>query len=553
MSRRGGRTRALQKSKAYDMIRERAEMIGFDRLGGLYPAFLEQRSGEMPAGEELRDLSRFSADHRDRLVEGILDDLERWGASPAAVASAQRLADERATAVVTGQQAGIAGGPLYTIWKAVGAVRAAARLEEANPGRAVVPVFWIEGEDHDFDEVRSVGLLERSGDFRSLAYDDGDEAARRVADRRVDPAAWKAFRDDLLELLGSTDFTDELVGLIDDSWGADGVTLVDGFARFLYRLLGEETPLVLLSATSPKLRALASEILEAEALDPEGSHAAVVAGTERAAAAGLPTPIDPRPGHLFILHQGERSALDPEGEAYRIRRTGELLTREEVAGIARRNPERLSGNVALRPVVQDAILPTVLYLGGPGELAYLAQLDELYRHLGIPQPHAVPRPFVLLVEPKVERTLESDGVTIAELIAGDFDPVSRVVDEETEKEIERVSREGSDEIDAIFSRFDELIGSIDPTLEKAAGAAATRATRELENLAGRLRGALKRTHETEINRLRTARAHLLPAESLQERRLSILHYLNRYGLDAVRRVLRGVESGKTGVQIVDIG
>ena len=206
--------------------------------------------------------------------------------------------------------------------------------------------------------------------------------------------------------------------------------------------------------------------------------------------------------------------------------------------------------MALRPVIQDAILPTFLYLGGPGELAYLGQVRELYRVAGIAPPAVAPRPFVLLIEPKVERVLGRDIDDLRELLAEDFDPVARVVDPEVEAQIGKGELEGVEQIAAAFDRFTDLISSIDPTLEKAAGASQTRATKELESLAGRLRGALKRTHEAEINRLRSARALLLPGGSLQERQLSILHYLNRYGIEVVRRVLGEVTVGEKRVQVL---
>lgn len=504
----------------------------------------------VPEEGELRDLGRFDEGHRRRLVEGILADLRRWGAPASAVTSAERLVDPDVGAVVTGQQAGIAGGPLYTLYKAVGAVRAAAELERRYPGRSAVPVFWIEGEDHDFDEVRSVGLLENSGDLRKVSYDDGDSRPVSIASRPVDPEAWRSFVDDLVDVLGTTDFTDDLLELLNGSYLHEGESLVDGFARFMYALLGEGTPLVLLSASSPALRTLASDVLEGEALNPDTYHDAVVRGTEAAARGGLPTPIDPRPGHLFLQHNGERIALDPEDGGYHLRRTDLRFTREEIATIARTAPGRLSGNVALRPVIQDAILPTFLYLGGPGELAYLGQVRELYRVAGIAPPAVAPRPFVLLIEPKVERVLGRDIDDLRELLAEDFDPVARVVDPEVEAQIGKGELEGVEQIAAAFDRFTDLISSIDPTLEKAAGASQTRATKELESLAGRLRGALKRTHEAEINRLRSARALLLPGGSLQERQLSILHYLNRYGIEVVRRVLGEVTVGEKRVQVL---
>ena len=533
--------------------------IPLHELHGLYPAFLTDSSvvadPQLILDETtpipLRDLTRFAAGHRARLADGILADLDRWNAPGAARTSAEQLRDVSSYAVVTGQQAGIAGGPLYTFYKALGTVRLAEKLAAAHPGTAFIPVFWIEGDDHDVDEVRVVALPERDGGIKRISYDDGDTRRVSVARRALSADGIERFVAALREALGETDFTAEVVALFRTAYEAEGMTLVDGFARFLYAFLGD-TPLLLLSSDNQALKGLASDILAREAAEPERLCEAVARRTDTLRAAGLPTPIDPKPGALFLQHEGERLSLDPDGGIYRLRGTETTFTRDAIAAIAASNPERLSPKVALRPIVQDAILPTAIYLGGPSETAYLLQLRDAYPLFDLERPAVGSRPFVTLVEAKVERVVEKGDADLVTLLDPAFDPVARSIDEESMRRIDEEEAEGKRMIAAAFERLLGLADGIDRSLVGSIGAGTRKSEKELEIMAARLRAALKRKAETEIKRFESAHTALLPDGKPQERSVNVLFLANRYGIDAVRRVFEEIAYVPGAMQVVRI-
>ena len=488
----------------------------------------------------LQQIPTLSAEHRTTLVAALLGDLDRWGAPDSAKRSAKRLAQEGSVAVVTGQQAGIAGGPLYTLYKAESAADHAARIQDQNPNVSVVPVFWIEGDDHDFEEVRQLGLFDQTGTFKKVRYGDDDNMLNQkrisIARKVVDPIAFEKFVEELFELLGSTSFTDVAKKRLRDAYlaplsnGSDqSVTLVDGFARYLYQLLGDKTPVVLLSSHNPSLKRLASNQFVAAATNVEAHHQAVVEQTKVLKTAGEKTPITPRLGHLFIQHEGERLPLDVEGEIYKIRGTDVELSRKQVADIAREQPENLSPNVMLRPIVQDSILPTVMYVGGPTEVVYLKQLAGLYLAHGVKMPAVVRRDSKLIVEPKVERALQKSGRTLHELLAEDFDAPALLIDKDIDDQVEGVAAISRRELAAIFERLVELASSVDPSLKGAAGAAGARATKEVESTIGRIKGSLKKRLKTDIDRLESARNLVMPQGNPQERMIGAPYYQNRYG------------------------
>lgn len=531
------------------------QAISLASLPDHYPAFLSNTTTEdnlllnSAVPGKLRDITGFSASHRNVLVDAIIADLERWHAPSSAFREAARLRETTTYAVVTGQQAGIATGPLYTLYKAIGTIRAAGELSKAYPEHQFVPVFWIEGDDHDFDEARSVSVLERSGDVRTIRYDDHDARRLHVGDRVVSRDGLEAFLTEIREVLGETDFTAEVMAAFEEAYGGDRRTLGDGFARFLYALAGD-IPLVLVSSRNAQLKSLAASVFAAEVSDPDRLFNALSNRTEGITGKGIPTPITPKPGALFVTHNGERISLDIEGSGYRIRGTETTLSREEATAMATEHPERFSPNVALRPVVQDTILPTAIYLGGPSEVAYLNQLRDVYPLFNIEQPAICPRPFITLVEPKAARMLETSSVSLEQLFDAGFDPATYLMDEEKEKEIEDVLAAARQSVEAGFDMFADITNDIDKSLEKALGAGMHKAGKELDNFGSRLKAALKRRNETEINRLSGARTLLLPAGSLQERTINPLYIANKYGIERLRTMLQEIDCTTGAMQLL---
>ena len=498
----------------------------------------------------LRSIDRFDVEHRASLADALLADMLAWSAPPAALAAVEVLREPGSYAVVTGQQAGIATGPLYTLYKAIGAVRQARELEARYPEHRFVAVFWIEADDHDFDEARRITVLDRAGLARGIAYDDGDASPRHVGDRMVAREALDALESSLRETMMETEFTSEVTDLLESAYGA-AATLASGFARSLYGILGD-VPLVVLSSRNARLKRLAADVFEREALEPATLHAALVERTAALADAGHATPISPKAGALFMTHDGARRSLDVTGDGYTLREAGTRYTREQIAEIARSTPELLSPNVALRPLVQDAILPTAMYLGGPSEVAYLDQVAGAYASFDLEAPQFVSRPFVLLLEPKAKRALEQAGLALEQILREDFNVAAHVVDETVEREIDDARERALAQMRSAVSELEALTRRIDPTLEKTLGATGASAEKGLDDFTKRLRSALKRRSQTEIDRLESARELVLPGGHLQERTLNALYYINKYGLERVRSVLGEVEVAEGVVQVVEV-
>ncbi len=469
----------------------------------------------------------------DAATVGVIErQLAARGAPTPSRTAAARLRDAGATAVVTGQQAGLFGGPLFTLLKAVTAMRLARRLSEEH-GAAVVPVFWVDAEDHDLDEVRGCHVLNGELQRVPVALDLGASPGTSAAAVTLDESIRETL-DALRVALPATEFTAEVTDALASSY-APGRRLVEAFSRWLDRLLGRHG-LVVYDASDPAAKPFFRSLFEREVGRP--GHTAELAAETGAelAALGYHAQVSPAPGAVALFRlDGARQAIRAVDGTFS---TGGLtLDAAALWADIDANPARFSPNVLLRPIVQDTLLPTVAYVAGPNELAYLGQLRRIYAAFDVPMPVIHPRASATLVDAATVKFLNRYGVDFAQLQPRDDAALNRLlalqIPESIEQAIAAAERSAAGHLDAIGS----AVPTLDPTLTGAVGSARGRIERELGNLRGKVVAAAKRRDSTLRRQFERARAQSFPGGVPQERSLSGIHFLNRYGFALVDRLL----------------
>jgi bacillithiol biosynthesis cysteine-adding enzyme BshC len=541
------------------MPRERAQVLPFEAfhqpLSPLYLDYLAGRPRVAPflgeAGLDL-DVLAGAAERaatlpraRDRVSEALARQQRERGAARAAE-RARELADPNAVAVVTGQQAGLFGGPLFVLHKALATLGIARRLAE-RCGRPVVPVFWVASEDHDFAEVRSVCVLDREGAIRPLRYSPHEEPVGRPAFQIVLDDTIARLVDELGAALPASPGLEDTLGLVGESY-RPGETLSGAFARLLSCVL---TDLVVLDPSDPALKAVAAPVFARE-VEESSPTSRLARETGRALLeAGYHQQVPVREGflNLFVLAEGERRAVGRGDAGVEIRGTKRRMTRSEALRSVEVEPERWSPNALLRPVVQDALLPTAAYIGGPAEIAYHAQIGAVYEHFAIPRPALIPRPSVTLVEPAQARALEAEGLSLPDLA------------EDPEAIVARWAREAYPEVEAAFARtresieremgeVEETLANLDSTLRAAAVSARGRTLHQVQGLHEKAMRALKKRDQGRVSRLRRTRDALFPGGSFQERGLGFLGALARHGPALIEELEGQVDPLARGHQVV---
>jgi len=354
-----------------------------------------------------------------------------------AAAQARELAAPDAVAVVTGQQAGLFGGPLFVLYKALAALKVAEALRARRNG-PVVPVFWVASDDHDFAEVRSTTVLDESGQLRTIRYNPHQEPIGEPASRIVLDDTMTALLEELRAALPAAPFRDEVLEGLSACY-RPGATLAGAFAAFISRLLPD---LVVLDPDDAALKAAMAPVMEREIVERSPTSRLADEIGPRLLEAGYHQQVALRPGflNLFVVAQGQRRALAARNGDLEIRGLGDRLGIEEAVQRLRERPVDWSPGVLLRSLAQDFILPTAGYVGGPAEIAYHAQIGPSYAHFGIPRALLLPRPSLTLLEPAQARALEAETLTLPEL------------QNDSEALLSRWAREAYPDVEEAFTR-----------------------------------------------------------------------------------------------------
>ena len=450
-------------------------------------------------------------------------------ASPTRDAQLARLRAPGALAVTTGQQPGLFTGPLYTVHKALSAV-ALARLLEQRWGRPVVPVFWLAGDDHDFAEASVAAWIGADGAVASAAL------PPRPSDAPLTPMYRQPLGEGVrpaLELLAASlpasEFRDATLAWLERHYRPEA-TVAAGFAGAMAELVG---PLGVLcfDSTHPAAKRLAAPVLvralrDARALDDDLDRWAEARG-ETARTSGIAV----GDGAALVMVEASlgRDRLVQDGDGFATRRSRERFDLQAIERIATGEPTRLSPNVLLRPVVESALLPTVAYLGGPGELRYLALTPPVYQRLEVPRQLPLPRWSGVIVEPRVDRVMEKFGVALTELLAPAGALEARLVRSQLPAGALAALERIRTALDEAYGALERAAAEIDPTLTRPTQTAKQQAIGGAQDLEKKLVQHLKRRQETELGQLARARTAVMPNGKAQERVLTVAPFLARYG------------------------
>lgn len=454
-------------------------------------------------------------------------------------------------AIVTGQQAGLFTGPLYTIHKALTVIKLAACLRDQ--GVEAVPVFWVASEDHDYEEVNHCRVIDREGRLKQIRYEASGHKADEPVGRVELCEGINATIDEMMVSLAASEFMPTLERDLRESY-AQGVGFADAFARLMARLF-REYGVVLFDPLDEELKQVAAP-LYSEALQKSSDIArALVARSHDLEEAGYHAQIhvsdDMVP--LFMMDDGRRAALTQQDGRFTVKGSGRSFSKDELVELAARCPNCFSPNVTLRPVVQDYLLPTAAYIGGPAEIAYFAQLRAVYETLRRQEPCVLPRASFTIVEGRHQKTMKKYGLELQDFFDGLHPAVTKVVEQSLDRNIADAFTETERTLNEHLDRLDETLKKTDATLSDPLDTARAKMMYQLEHLRTRFIHASAHREQTVYRQIERAFTTLYPDKNLQERELNVYYFLSRYGPGLIEELYDAAELGFSNHKIIYIG
>jgi len=481
--------------------------------------------------------------NRSKVKDILISQNQKWTQSKNTFENIEKLGLSNALAIVTGQQVGLFGGPLYSLYKAITTIKLSEKLQEKYPDYHFVPLFWLEAGDNDFAEINRVELLDAANNpvVFSLPVEVKDQ--RSVSLRKIPEEINTVFQK-LEEILPHSDFRDEILETYKKIYSADKF-FHDAFAEWLQYLLAERG-LVIINAAAPEFGDLNKQIFKKavqlnkklkqefggvnQELSEKGYHHQITWGEEQ----------------TLLFRQDNhknRKKVEAENEKFTIAENSEtvIFTEKEILSDIEQNPALYTPNVALRPILQDFLLPTVAYIAGPGEISYAAQLKPLYQVLEVPSPVFYPRVRITLIENKINRLIDKFNFTYDVIFASRDSLTQKYVSQISNDQLGEFLNRSNNKIDEIFLSIKEELIKIDPTLQSSVEKTAANVQQVVKKLEHKANQAFERKMSTELSQIEKINNNIFPEKDYQERKLNALQYLSRYGKELVDLIYNAVD------------
>ena len=477
---------------------------------------------------------------RNEMADILRRQNESFGADDEVFRSIDALEKNGSVAIVTGQQAGLFIGPLYTIYKALTAVCLAAELRRR--GVCAVPVFWMEADDHDYPEATRRTVLNGEGcaqtiDFGPKLFPETEVAGRSVGALRFTDAIRNVVKEYLADIADSR-WKPGVAEMLETAY-APGRSFTEAFAVLMHRLL-PETGLILFNPGTSETKRLTAPVFSRALSSAEQIRGALGRRNEDLQAAGFHAQAQALPDStlLFLTFDGKRRAVEKRrGENFHLKNTGEKFDSTRILELVARTPEMFSPNVLLRPIVQDYLFPAIAYVGGDAEIAYFAQIEVLYSIFDRPMPVIWPRNGFTLIAPEVAKTMDKIGVEFSDLFL-----------ERPELEEKILRRSASSfqiikKLDGLYEKLDAGLaeiradaGKIETGLDGMTDAARRKILHNVHYLRSRaIREKTERGEEI-VRDIDMIINNLRPMGNLQERELTIFHFMAKRGPDVLKAI-----------------
>ena len=520
----------------------------FENVSKFYPKNFRNNNDFLKTFSELENYDR---PHQNEMVKIIRKQYENFDISKQTESNISSLSSKKTFAIVTGQQVSLFGGPMYTIYKTITTIKLSNLLNEKYSDYHFVPIFWMEADDHDFEEVASTNILDKNNVFSTISYDDGldEETNRGSVGNIIFNSNINLTLADLEEALRDNDFKKEILELISQSY-KEGISFKDAFKNLMFNLF-DENGLILFDPQDSSAKNLLIPIFEKEITN-FSTHTTTNVLQSAELEEVYHAQVKVKPINLFYSDESGRHLIEPIEEGFRFRGRRKKLNEEELLNLLYFEPSAFSPNVLLRPVCQDYLLPTAVYVGGPSEISYFAQVIPNYSFFGVTSPILFPRSSATIIEQRQLTIIEKFRLSLSDFTYEESALIEKVIKQISEFNFEELFSKTEIEIKTTLDGLKEKLLTVDVSLAQPIEKSIVRIEQTLNTLKDKSKSAEERKHQTVIAQLQKVRNVVNPSDVLQERQLNFIYFANKYGIDINKWIMNELKTNKIEHQILKV-
>jgi bacillithiol synthase len=488
----------------------------------------EQSSSDLDRLTELQN--RFFP--REEVAQHIEEFMGQFPSSPSVKKSIEKLKQSDSVVVIGGQQAGILTGPLYTLHKVISIIKLAEEKEK-KWNVPVVPVFWIAGEDHDFQEVNHL-FIPSEQKVNKQTYPEKVLRKKMVTDIELNKEVCLSWAENLIENFGETNYTNDLLQFIRNQIG-NSTTFVEFFANIIMELF-KNYGLLIVDSGNNGLRELEKDLLIQQIHHHDSITYLLNEQQKKINEKGYPITIESneQAANLFYYDKRlqERVLLefDRQTDCFVGKNGTFSFTKEELIEIARNEPGKLSNNVVTRPLTQEWLFPTIAFIAGPGEISYWAELKLVFEHFGIKMPPIVPRLNITLVDRSIETDLQDLHLSIENVLSrGTNLEREQFLESIKDKEVENLFTSTINKLVEQYELIEDKTVKLDKGLLPLLKKNESILINQIDFMKTKLGESIKQKHKVILNKFDRIDLALRPDGFPQERIWNMFYFLNLYG------------------------
>jgi bacillithiol biosynthesis cysteine-adding enzyme BshC len=496
-----------------------------------------------------RSISESRQDFASRIPDIISNQYANLNPSGKTAQNIKKLADKKTLAIVTGQQLGILGGPLYTFYKIITAIKLSQFLSERYDDYNFVPVFWLEGDDHDFNEVRTIKIIDDNNSLVTVGYKEEieeDDLKQSVGLIKLDNSI-NDFFTALEKELKETEFKSSLLQQLKNCF-QEGRTFKDAFRDLIFNYF-DNYGLVIFDPQTDEVKQLLKPIFKKEIKDFR-IHTEQLVHVSATLEELYHAQVKVKPVNLFLRVDEGRHSIEPVENEFRLRRKRKSYTQEQLLEVLENEPDKFSPNVLLRPICQDYLLPTAFYIAGPSEIAYFAQLKPLYELYNIVEPIIYPRSSLTILENSIAGSLDKFSIGINDVFVDVENVKKRIINSVEQSSVDEMFSDISNQLENSFDQLKEKLFDLDKTIADSSNRYRDKILGTIAELKSKAEKAQQKKYEVTLRQIDRAAVHLFPNSNLQEREINFVYFVNKYGDEFLKRVFDELQINKFEHQVI---